>query len=243
MLTTADVLAASKLGSEEIVLTIVGGTMLGLALTRPRLRWVDGLTETSPGIGVWVERSLTMLAFGIGGYAWVTLFITLRGDLEPGAARLIRIAAYILIAYAAVTHFEPSTSGRTRSLIAACFAYVGWAFFAAGVGAASALSVRVDSISAGWPILRLMSEAAVGCFVVWWLVPGLEAAARRTADRIFENHPGPAAPQDVLATGDAGDAASHASVPIRLLALSVTVPIVTRAVQHARRHKCADDSH
>lgn len=217
--------------------------MLGLALTQPRFGWVDRLTETTPGIRVLVERSLTMLAFGIGGYAWVTLFITLHGDLEPGAARLIRIAAYILIAYAAFTHFEPFASGRTRSLAAAGVAYVGWAFFAAGLGAASALSVRVDSISAGWPILRLTSATAVSCFVAWWLFPKWEAAADRIVDRIFQNYAGSAKAQDMLATGDSEGAASQASVPIRILALSVTVSVVTRAVHQARRRKCADNSH
>jgi hypothetical protein len=243
MLAIVEVLAASKLGSEEIVLTIVGGTMLGLALTRPRLTWVDRLAETSVGIRAWTERGLTILAFGIGGYAWVTLFITLHGDLEPGTARLIRIAAYVLIAYAAVTQFEASASERTRSLTAACFGYVGSAFFAAGLGAASALSVRVDSISAGWPILRLMSEAAVGCFVVWWFFPRLEAATGRIFDRTLQNHTLPANSQDVLATGDSKAAASRASVPIRIFALSVTVSIMLRTVQQARRRRRADESH
>jgi hypothetical protein len=237
-----NILATSKPGSQEIVLTIVGGTMLSLALTRPRLRWVDRLTETSPGIRLGVERGLTLLAFGIGGYAWVTLFVTLHGELEAGAVPLIRNAAYILIGYAALTHFEPFANGRTRSLMAACFAYVGWAFFAAGLGAAFALGVRVNSISAGWPIVRLASITAAGCFVIWWLFPKFEVAAGGMIALMFKDFGAPPEPQHVLADVNSQDAVSQAPTYLKILALPVTVSIVIRVVHQARRRRLTDDN-
>ncbi len=236
-----NIVGTSKLGSEEIVLTIVGGTMLSLALTRPRLRWMERLTETSPGSRLWTERGLTVLAFGIGGYAWVTLFITLRGQLEAGPARLIHVAAYVLIAYAGLTHFEPFVNGRMRSgsVIAAFFAYFGWAVFAAGVGAASALDVRVSSISAGWAILRLVSVTAAGCFVLWWLFPKFEAAV----NRLFKSADGPPEPGGSTTTPDSKDTEDQTSASVKIVALSFTVPILMRIVHEAWRNRATGESH
>lgn len=216
--------------------------MLSLVLTRPRLRWVERLTETSPGIRLWAERSLTLLAFAIGGYAWVTLFLTLHGELEAGPARLVRGAAYILIAYAGLTHFEPFANGRTRNLLAAFVAYVGWMFFAAGVGAASALDVRLSSISAGWDILRVATTAAAACFAMWWLIPKLEGAIDRTFDSLIERYAESNRPPDTFGRDDAGEITGHVSALTRILALPVTISILMRAVHRARRRRRATDS-
>jgi len=250
MLAPPDIIAASKPGTEEIVLTIVGGTMLSLALTRPRLRWMERLTEASPDARLWAERGLTVFAFAVGGYAWVTLFITLHGQLEAGPARLIRVAAYVLIAYAGLTHFEPFVNGRTRSLVAAILAYAGWAFLAAGVGAAFALDIRAHSTSTGWPILGLVSVTAAGCFLFWWLVPKFEAAVDRlfpkfeaAIERRFKVDAGTPELQEPAASLDSQGTQSQTSASVRIVVLSITLPILTRIARDAWRNRSTGASY
>jgi len=90
-----------------VILAIVGGTMLTVALTRPRLKWVERLTQGSESQRRWAERGLTALAFVMGGYAWATLFLTLQRQLDGQAAALLKGAGLFLILYAWLIHFEP----------------------------------------------------------------------------------------------------------------------------------------
>jgi len=100
-----------------VILAIVGGTMLTVALTRPRLKWVERLTQGSESQRRWAERGLTALAFVMGGYAWATLFLTLQRQLDGQAAALLKGAGLFLILYAWLIHFAelpPSLPSITR---------------------------------------------------------------------------------------------------------------------------------
>jgi hypothetical protein len=179
---------ASTPGGQEIVLAIVGGTMLTLAFTRPRLRWVERLTRDSPTSRLWSERGLTILAFGVGGYAWATLFLTLRGQLDHKSAALVTGAAYVLIAYAWLTHFEPFVDERptATSVCAAAFAYTGLAVFAAGLGIAGAEAVRTSSLTSGAGVMTVVSLTALCCFALWWLIPKLDSLLDRVIERLTD---------------------------------------------------------
>jgi hypothetical protein len=187
-------------GGREIVLAIVGGTMLTLALTRPRLRWVERLTEDSKSRRMWAERGLTMLAFGVGGYAWATLFLTLQGQLDPDSASLVRGAAYLLILYAWLTHFEPFVNQwRPRgALLSAAALYTGCAILAAGLGAAGAEVVRTSSLAAGGGIAFVAFVSAVGCFVLCWAIPKCVSFVDRLFDRLTDGMTDPGATPDAI---------------------------------------------
>ncbi|HLM86577.1 MAG TPA: hypothetical protein VK272_10370 [Solirubrobacteraceae bacterium] len=231
MLAFFNIVAASKPGGQEIVLTIVGGTMLTLALTRPRLRWMERLTEASPGGRLWAERGLTVFAFCIGGYAWATLFLTLHGQLEPHPAALIRVAAYVLIGYAGLTHFEPFVNGRTKSVAAAAFAYVGWAMLAAGVGAAAAVDIRVSSLSASRGIMLVSSAGAVVCFLAWWMFPKFESVV----DHVFDGLADSLGLQAPVASPEPSETERQTSRSARIIAISITVPILLRLIRDRMR--------
>jgi hypothetical protein len=163
-------------GGQSIVLAIVGGTLLTLALTRPRLRWVERLTEHTKSGRLWAERGLTLFSFAVGGYAWATLFMTLRGQLDANSADLVRGAAYILIAYAALTHFEPFVGDDdARNIPSALALYGGWAILAACLGVATAETVRTASVTAGRGIALVALAAATVLFAISWLTSRLGA--------------------------------------------------------------------
>jgi hypothetical protein len=56
-----------SVSGRDVVVAIIGGTLLGLALTRPRLGWAQRLEESYR----WsVEVVTTIVAFVMGGYAY-----------------------------------------------------------------------------------------------------------------------------------------------------------------------------
>jgi hypothetical protein len=173
-------------GGQDIVLAIVGGTLLTLAFTKPRLRWVERLTRDSSTSRLWIERGMTILVFGVGGYAWATLFLTLHGQLDHKSAALVRGAAYLLITYAWLTHFEPFVDEQptVTSVCAAAFAYTGSAIFAACIGIAGAEAVRTSSLTSGIGIMKFAALAALGCFALSWLTPRLDLLLDRAIDRL-----------------------------------------------------------
>jgi hypothetical protein len=163
----------ARSGGGEIVLAIVGGTMLTLALTRPRLRWLERLTEDSKSQRVWAERGLTGFAFIMGGYAWAALFLTLQRRLDPESAALLRGAAALLVVYAWLSHFEPFVrEWRLQGGLAAGALYTGFAILAAGTGVTAAEIMRTSSINAGDAVIMGSSAAAAAfCWVLFKLLP------------------------------------------------------------------------
>jgi hypothetical protein len=161
----------------DVVVAIVGGTMLTLALTRPRLRWVEQLTESSESNRTWAERALTIFAFAMGGYAWTSLFLVLHKQLEWEIDTLLRGAGYFMLAYALLVHFEPFVNEwRLSSWLGAIILYVGVAIFAASIGVVIAEVMLRSSFTLG--NLRFLSITAAVAGVGWLaykLIPRVEA--------------------------------------------------------------------
>jgi hypothetical protein len=163
----------------DVIVAIVGGTMLTLALTRPRLRWIERLTEDSETSRRWSERALTVFAFAMAGYAWDSLFMVLHKQLGPEVDTMLRGASYFLIAYAWLVHFEPFVAEwRRGGWAGAAFLYTGVATFAVSVGVMIADSLLTSSFTDA-RLLVVAGGAAIGGAVIYKLMPRLEALADR----------------------------------------------------------------
>ncbi len=102
--------------------------MLTLVLTRPRLRWLEQLTEGSTSHRLWAERALTIFSFVMGGYAWMSLFLVLHKQLGAEVSAMLKGAAAFIVLYAGLVHFEPflaewrSGKGGGAALLYVCIA-------------------------------------------------------------------------------------------------------------------------
>jgi len=120
---------ASGIEPRSVIVAIVGGTMLTLALTRPRLRWVERLTEDAESHRLWAERALTLFGLAMAGYAFTALFLVLHKQLGAEVDTMLRGAAYFLIVYAWLVHFEPFVAEwRLGGGLGAGIFYTGIAF-------------------------------------------------------------------------------------------------------------------
>jgi len=107
---------------QDVVIAIIGGTLLGLALTRPRFGWVQRLDDS------WrrsVEVLTTIVAFMMGGYAYGALFVVLHRQLGSDVHNLLRGAGFFFAIYALFVHFEPFAEDRNwRERGSAIFLYL-----------------------------------------------------------------------------------------------------------------------
>lgn len=87
-----------------MVVAIIGGTLLGLALTRPRFGWVQRLEESSRRSA---ETATTIVAFVMGGYAYGALYVILHRQLGSDIDKLLRGSGIFFTIYAGCVHFEP----------------------------------------------------------------------------------------------------------------------------------------
>lgn len=165
----------------DVVVAIVGGTMLTLALTRPRLHWVEQLTEGSESNRLWAERALTIFAFAMGGYAWTSLFLVLHKQLGWEIDTVLRGAGYFILAYAWLVHFEPFLAEwRLRGWLGAITLYTCVAIFAVSIGVVIAEVMLLSSFTLY--NLRFLSITAVLAGAGWLayrLIPRLEALMDR----------------------------------------------------------------
>jgi len=99
--------AVKAVNGREVVIAIVGGTMLTLALTRPRLTWMERLTKDSDSARKWAERALTLFSLVMAGYAATTLLDVLHKQLGAETDSLLEGAGMFLAVYAWLVHFEP----------------------------------------------------------------------------------------------------------------------------------------
>jgi hypothetical protein len=173
----------------DVVVAIVGGTMLTLALTRPRLRWVERLTEDSESNRVWAERALTLFAFAMAGYAWTALYMVLHKQLGHRVDTLLQGAACFLIMYAWLTHFEPFVAEwRLGGGLRAGTLYTGVAVLAAGVGVVIAETLLSSAFtSSAAAILAIASGFAFITWLLYKAIPHLDA---------FVDGTGPKSPSD-----------------------------------------------
>jgi hypothetical protein len=149
----------------SVVVAIVGGTMLTLALTRPRLRWVDRLTEGSESHRLWAERAFTLFAFAMAGYAWTALFVVLHKQLGSEVDTMLRGAAFFLIVYAWLVHFEPFVAEwRLGGGLGAAVFYTGVATSAAAAGLMIAEMLLTSSVTYRLVLLALGTAGASWLF-------------------------------------------------------------------------------
>ncbi len=148
-----------------------------LALTRPRLRWMERLTAQSESTRLWAETGITFFAFAMGGYAWVSLFVVLHRQLGPEVDAMLRGTAAFLIIYASLVHFEPFlATWRRRGAPAAIALYAGVAVPAVIVGVTVAFMFLEKRWTPTDPRLLFIGcgVAAIG-WLAYRLLPRLES--------------------------------------------------------------------
>ncbi|HEV3035219.1 MAG TPA: hypothetical protein VGX72_10545 [Solirubrobacteraceae bacterium] len=167
---------ADAVNAREVVVAIVGGTMLTLALTRPRLAWMEQLTKNSDPARLWAERALTGFLLVMGGYAAVTLLVALHKQLGAEADALLDGAGIFLFIYAWLVHFEPFVrEWRLRGGAGAAILYSGFVFAAVIVG--GLLTEVALRRSFSWVEPRLALAAALTVAVTWGLYRRVPAKA------------------------------------------------------------------
>lgn len=173
----------SGIEPRSVVVAIVGGTMLTLALTRPRLRWVEQVTKDSDSHRLWAERALTLFAFAMAGYAWTALFLVLHKQLDGEIDTMLRGAAFFLIAYAWLVHFEPFVAEwRLGGGFGAAVFYTGVATSAVTVGLIIAEILLTSSVTYS---LILFSLGITGAS---WLFYKFLPRFDRFLDRLIGEH-------------------------------------------------------
>ncbi|MGH2878004.1 MAG: hypothetical protein ACRDK4_00115 [Solirubrobacteraceae bacterium] len=181
--TTVAHTTVQTVSSPDVIVAIVGGTMLALALSRPQLRWMEQLTKDSSLARLWSERALTLFAFVMGGYAWTCLFVVLHKQLGHEIDVMLRGAALFMIAYAWLVHFQPFVrEWRLRGWLGATILYTGIATFAASIGVVIADTMLLSSFTLERiSFLSITGGLACAGWLVYRSLPGLEAWLDRSA--------------------------------------------------------------
>ena len=146
----------------DVVIAIIGGTLLALALTRPRTAWLETVTEGHPRWRHGLKLAVSFLAFVMGGYAYGSLYSVLHSRLSSQIDSLLLGAGIFLVIYAAIVHFEPFVvEARRRGLLSAIALYV--CFGSAGVIAGGILEdVLLGSHFSSADGGALLGGAAIG---------------------------------------------------------------------------------
>jgi hypothetical protein len=172
----------------EVIIAIVGGTMLTIALTRPRLGWVERLTEDSEPTRIWLERALTGFSFVMGGYAATTLLLVLHKQLGAESDALLKGAACFLIIYAWLVHFEPfAHEWRLRGGVGAVALYTGLIFPALVIGGTlAALAIDPHVLPGEVRLLLCASLPAIVGWLIYMLHQPLSDRLDRLTDPLIE---------------------------------------------------------
>jgi hypothetical protein len=163
MLATA---VAPQLSGREVIITLIGGTLLSIALTRPRLQWVEQLTEDSEKHRLYAQRAFTWLSFMMGGYAGFSVLLAVPKHIEPEVNCLLDGAAVFLCVYAAIVHFEPFVNEwRLSDGGLAGYLYLLFAAPTTMLGALVALIVLEPRFP--WVPTGAISAFGLFCFGIW----------------------------------------------------------------------------
>ncbi len=157
----------------DVVVAIIGGTLLGLALTRPRLAWLERLDDGSRRYG---EIVMTIGAFVMGGYAYGSLYLVLHRQLGGEIDKLLRGAGVIFGVYAAFVHFEPFSDGEGwREVGSAMLLYVAVAV-AAVLSGVICVEYTLDGSVGSWRIFMEMIVPVVSAYGIYRFVRRLQRA-------------------------------------------------------------------
>jgi hypothetical protein len=152
--------------------------MLTLALTRPRLRWVEQLTEDSESHRLWAERALTLFAFVMAGYAWTALFVVLHKQLGTEIDTLLKGATCFLIIYAWLVHLEPFVAEwRLGGGFGAAIFYTGVAISAVAAGLSVAEILLTSSVT--YSLVLLALGVAGASWLFYKLLPRFDSFTDR----------------------------------------------------------------
>lgn len=155
------------------MVAIIGGTLLGLSLTRPSPRWVQRVDSSTR---LMVEIATTIAAFVMGGYAFGSLLVVLHGQLGVDVNKLLYAAAVFLSLYALYVHYEPFfDEGSRLRWAAAGLLYLDVAVGSAMGGVVLVEYMLTDSVQSS-PLLFISTGMAV-------LLGGLYLLARRVSQR------------------------------------------------------------
>lgn len=161
--------------------------MLTLALTRPRLAWVERLTDERPKLRLGAERALTAFSLLMAGYAFFTVDGTLHKQLNHEYSALLRGAGFFLAAYAWLVHLEPFLrEWKLRGWLGASVLYSGIAttlVMCGGVLAELALQTKMprDALELTW----LLPALIAACWVFYRILPTFNAGLEEAADWLF----------------------------------------------------------
>jgi hypothetical protein len=153
------------ISGRDVVVAIIGGTLLGLALTRPRFAWVERLDDSSRQ---YTEVVTTILAFVMGGYAYGALFIVLHRQLGSDIDKLLRGAGLFFGLYAAAVHFEPFSGGNGwRERSSAVLLYITVASVAILGGVICVEYTLSHNVSSGPTLIKATLLLLVACLLRW----------------------------------------------------------------------------
>ena len=154
------------ISGSDVVVAIIGGTLLGLALSRPRFGWVERLDDSSRR---YAEVITTIVAFVMGGYAYGALYIVLHRQLGGDIDKLLWGAGLFFGLYAACVHFEPFSEGQGwRERGSAMILYVAVAF-AAMLGGVVCVEYSLSGSVSSWPMLLKVALLLLVACVLYWL--------------------------------------------------------------------------
>jgi hypothetical protein len=172
------------INARDVVVAIIGGTLLGLALTRPRFGWVERLDDSSRQ---YAEVITTIVAFVMGGYAYGALYIVLHRQLGGDIDKLLRGAGLFFGLYAACVHFEPFSKGHGwREHMSAIVLYIAVAL-AAMLGGVVFVEYTLSHSVSGWSTLIKAALAVLVAYGLYWFVRRSRQGAVEDAN--FEGTP------------------------------------------------------
>jgi uncharacterized membrane protein len=155
------------INERDVVVAIIGGTLLALALTRPKLDWVEKLEDSSRSTA---EVLITVVAFAMSGYAYGSLYIVLHRQLGGDIDKLLRGAGAFFLIYALSVHFEPFSGGhgwRERASLIVLYVAVA---IAAILGGVVFVEYTLSHSVSGWPTLIEAAFLLLATTVIYVLV-------------------------------------------------------------------------
>ncbi len=156
----------NTINGRDVVVAIIGGTLLGLALTRPRFSWVQRLEES---YRCSVEVLTTVVAFMMGGYAYGALFVVLHRQLGSDIHNLLRGAGFFFATYALFVHFEPFSKGHNwRELSSAIFLYLTVAITSTFGGVVLVEYTLTKAVHARTTLIEMAVLMVVACGLYWF---------------------------------------------------------------------------
>jgi hypothetical protein len=151
----------------EVVIAIIGGTLLALALTRPKLDWVEKLEDSSRSTA---QVLITIVAFAMGGYAYGSLYIVLHRQLGGDIDKLLRGAGAFFLIYALSVHFEPFSGGHGWTERASLIVLYVAVAIAAILGGVVFVEYTLSHSVSGWPTLIEATFFLLAATVIYLLV-------------------------------------------------------------------------